>query len=421
MYIAGSMNKALASWVSKPKGNHIPPYLFWTARWQALSDLYPNALEQARFSAVDACIAFIHIGMSGSGSQTSSIRVIRLMVNKLDLQKVRNQSFGQWPEILMGLGIPAKTLGKKRNQPCPACGGTDRFQFIDKGTGRFVCRKLDSLGGDGFTLVMHWLGCDFFTAAKAVANCLGVTNAPIPSSRPTLHASQTKEICDNRPKIARLWEEGLSVREGDAVARYLANRGLTLTHYPAALRIHPSLPYWLSTDNTPTLLGYYPTMLAAILSPDGTLVGIHRTYLTVDGNKADIKHPVTGEALKVKKLTVGRQGDLRGAAIRLLDVSEGKLALAEGIETALAAHEGSNLPCWATVSAWGLSQVDLPASAVEIYIMADNDTSQTGQKAAQKLAMRMLSEGRQVRILTPTKPDTDWLDVMNIAKEQCNG
>ncbi|QND83414.1 Toprim domain-containing protein [Chromobacterium vaccinii] len=336
---------------------------------------------------------------------------------RLNIDELRRQTVGRWPDILTALGISAEVLARRRNQPCPACGGTDRFQWIDKGSGRFVCRGIDNQGGDGFALVQHWLGCDFLAAARAVADVLGIDSShPLPE-RPKPAQTPAKRPKDQRAAVTRLWQEAQPIEPGDPVARYLAGRGLVLEPFPDALRHHPALPYWAEVADRPVLLGHFPAMLAAVSSPSGALVALHRTYLNDAGGKADIRHPTSGEALKVKKLMVGREGDMRGAAIRLYPPEDGRLALAEGIETALAVRLGSRVPSWAAVSAWGMANAALPDAAGEIFIMADNDASQAGQKAAEALARRLVSESREVRILTPTTPGADWLDVLTTTRK----
>lgn len=330
-------------------------------------------------------------------------------MSKIDLQDIRRQAFGRWPDILRSLGIPAEVLKNRRNQPCPCCGGTDRFQFIDKGTGRFVCRALDGLGGDGFTLVMHWLDNDFKSALKAIAEALRL-EADVEIMRPVLSVTPAPKR-NNSATIARLWREALPIRTGDPVARYLTNRGLELASYPVVLRHHPALDYWTAVSDKPVRLGTFPAMLAKVTNSAGKVVGLHRIYLTKEGSKASPLHPVTSETLDAKKLLTVNEGAMRGAAVRLYEPENLALAVTEGIETALAARLGSGLPCWAAVSAWGLENVALPENVTDVHIMADNDISGTGQRAAERLAKRLLGEGRRVRVHTPSTPDTDWLDV----------
>ena len=56
------------------------------------------------------------------------------------LHELKARAHGRWTEILRTLGVDEKVLNK-RNQPCPMCGGTDRFQYTDKfGEGNYHCR-----------------------------------------------------------------------------------------------------------------------------------------------------------------------------------------------------------------------------------------------------------------------------------------
>jgi putative DNA primase/helicase len=193
----------------------------------------------------------------------------------------------------------------------------------------------------------------------------------------------------------------------------LASRGLDLAFYPAALRHHPALDYWTEVGDKPAKIGIYPAMLAQVTSPTGEIVGLHRIYLTPEGRKAVPRPPVTGEALDAKKLLTAYEGAMRGASVRLFEPESVALAVTEGIETALAVRLGSGLPCWAAVSAWGLENVAIPENVADVHIMADNDISGTGQRAAERLAKRLHGEARRVRIHTPSTPGTDWLDVYN--------
>ena len=340
----------------------------------------------------------------------------------LDAETVRRAAFGRWPDILLALGVSADALARKRNQPCPACGGVDRFQFIDKGQGRFVCRSLDSLGGDGFTLAMHFLGCDFKTALQAVAGALGLSDDSTLITAPARHAHPPQPVAIDperqRVKLATIWNAARAISTDDPAGRYLAGRGLDLTVTPAALRCHPCLPYWAQANGKPVHITSYPALIAAVTSPKGVLVGLHRIYLDAAGRKARPIHPDTGEAMPVKKLSTLAEGSMLGAAIHLYEPENGVLALAEGIETALAVRLGTGLPCWAAVSAWGLEHVALPEDVREVYVMGDNDTSGTGQRAAEALGRRLLAEERQVRVVIPDRGGADWLDILNERKQE---
>lgn len=228
---------------------------------------------------------------------------------------------------------------------------------------------------------------------------------------------RTAALRKNRERIDGLWAASVPVTEGDPVHTYLRGRGLILATVPEVLRLHPALDYWDFDDNGKAVKrGTYPAMLAAVQGeafPDGphspgvlSIVALHRTYLTPEGRKADVPTP--------KKLT-GTTGDMRGASIRLAAPAfiEGayRLGVAEGIETALAAAEGSGVPTWATVSASGMKSFRWPRTPHELYVFADNDANETGQRAARELERKANACGVCVHTLIPPIEGSDWADV----------
>lgn len=112
-------------------------------------------------------------------------------------------------------------------------------------------------------------------------------------------------------------------------------------------------------------------------------------------------------------------GDIRGGAIRL-DYHPGEhLAVAEGIETALAVREMSGLPTWACYSDRLLEAVHIPSSVKRVSIFADKDVSGAGQAAAENLRKRLESHGVEARVFFPKQAipagskGIDWLDEYN--------
>jgi putative DNA primase/helicase len=165
---------------------------------------------------------------------------------------------------------------------------------------------------------------------------------------------------------------------------------------PAALRYHPGLPY-RHNDGTFT---YHPAMIARVDDANGYIATLHRTYLTVDGHKAAVS--------SVKRLMpCPRYGATKGGAVRLFPAGE-TLAVSEGIETALAIYVMTKSPCWAAVSATGLSQFTPPDEPKLVCICADNDAA--GVQAAKELTPRLQAYGKRVKVLIPDEPGSDWAD-----------
>src|SRR5271155_2438158 len=96
------------------------------------------------------------------------------------IEAATRRAHGQWLSILERLGVDAGVL-PPRNQPCPACGGKDRFQFTDKyGDGNYVCRGCGP--GDGFALLQRCLGWNFVEALEAVERLLCIAPERTPSA-----------------------------------------------------------------------------------------------------------------------------------------------------------------------------------------------------------------------------------------------
>ena len=311
--------------------------------------------------------------------------------------EIKRHAHGGWAEILRTLGIDEDILNK-RNQPCPLCGGTDRFQYTDKyGEGNYHCRGCGP--GGGLKLLQGIKGWDFGTVLKRVEECIGAVG-PIRSRSNEPSADRMKKLAK------RIWDEARSIRPGDEVDRYLANRGLSLSEYPKVLRSHPALGYYDKDDTDKTRkVAEYPAMLACIQGADGYVITLHRTYLNA-GQKAPQR-----EAKKV--LSAG----INSAAVRLFEATD-ELAIAEGIETALAVHLRTGKPVWAAISAGNMEKLWLPETVRRISIYADNDANSEydGQAGAFALARRLKKEERkngprQVEVFVPRYAGTDWADV----------
>lgn len=350
-------------------------------------------------------------------------------------REVKEAARYRWQEIHAAIGIAPKFL-RNKHQPCPACGGKDRFRYDDKdGNGTFICSHWQNGAGDGFGLVMHFLACDFQTALGQVSGILGLSGAnplPIPATRPQ---PQSRPEKDRIGKLAALWNEAEPLTPDCPVVQYWASRGLSAAYLPENIRHHSSMEYWTQgEDGKPLFIGRFHAAIAASLR-GGRLCGLHITYLEPayskpygeDGihapiwQKARITHPQTGEALPAKKMRSRKQGAMTGGAVCLFPIPEsGRLMVAEGIETALAARELFQARDWglcAALSAHGMKRLELSDGIKELAIVADHDTPRpVGETAALSLAKCAQSIGTAVRYWISGTAGYDALDELNDRK-----
>lgn len=91
----------------------------------------------------------------------------------LSFEVVKRDARGKWQEILKSLGGLDSRQLKDFHQPCPACGGVDRYRFDDQdGDGTYYCNQCGP--GDGFSLLKKVNGWDFSVVLNKVADFLNV-------------------------------------------------------------------------------------------------------------------------------------------------------------------------------------------------------------------------------------------------------
>lgn len=293
--------------------------------------------------------------------------------------------------------------------------GTDRWRATCPAHGSGNSKNLSIRIKNGWLQLKCWAGC----SEQDILEVLGLTRRSLRVGEPQEHSSRpiyrttsprSQHGRDRKAFLERVWSQALPLKRGDTATRYLEARGLRLEALPVALRLHPALAYHHEGQR----VGSFPAMLARVEHPEHGLVTLHRTYLAPDGSgKAEVPSPK-------KLMTPVFEGAGNGAAIRLFAPTEGqRLALAEGIETALAVHQATGWPVWSCVSAGGLERVILPPEARAVVICADHDRvnpstgERTGWAAAQSLAHRLIREGRRVWVAQPPLEGQDWLDVLN--------
>jgi hypothetical protein len=162
----------------------------------------------------------------------------------------------------------------------------------------------------------------------------------------------------------------------DDAVEYLKFRSLWPLSSGCTLKAHAGVPYW-DVGERPVCIGKYPALLAEVRDRDGELASVHITYLKNGRKLAD--HPPR----KLLSPTGGRVG----CAVRLAPLEGPVLAVAEGIETALAAQMILKVPTWAALNTSLLGNFEPPAGIERLVIAADRDVA--GLTAAWKLRDRL--------------------------------
>jgi putative DNA primase/helicase len=309
----------------------------------------------------------------------------------VDATAVIRAAEGNWFSLLQGFGIDEKFL-RNRHGPCPACGGDDRFRFDDKGKGMHFCSGCGA--GDGVDLLRKFLGQSFRQIIDQLAERLHVTEEE------DRNDPARRQKLDLRGQLEEMWEGAKPIDGTDPASCYLKSRVPSLRRGVArVLRYHPRLSY-IHEDNRRT---FHPGMLAAIQGADGRMVALHRTYLSADGKKANVP--------EAKKTTQSLRS-ISGAAIRLAQPRDGVIAVAEGIETALAVQQLYGAPCWATISSGGMTSFDWRAAGDirALMIFADNDENFAGHAAAYALAHRARKAGLTCNVILPDLAGEDFAD-----------
>lgn len=333
-------------------------------------------------------------------------------------KEVKAKAAGMWDRIIQSL---APSISSALDHPglvhidCPMHGGSGDFRVyrdvVDSGGGVCTCGNWP----DGIALIGAVNDWTFKDSLSEIGRMiLGDKPQLTPVHREARKRDTARENAAIRHRLVALWNGGLSIKSADAriAWMYLVSRGLKLPRNLQSVRFHPSMAYYEKGE----LVGHFPGFMACVMSPDGTPVTIHRTFLSEDGRKAPVESP--------KKLCPhASYRPLQGSAIRLFPATD-TLAVAEGIETALAVTEMTGIPCWATVTAGLMAEFVPPPGIKRVTVFADKDSpskfhpSGHGQEAAKALAERLWKCGIQAGVELPPgdipegRKGIDWLDVL---------
>ncbi|EEL0032170.1 toprim domain-containing protein [Salmonella enterica] len=270
---------------------------------------------------------------------------------KMNITETVKQACGHWPNILPALGV--KVI-KNRHQPCPVCGGSDRFRFDDKeGRGTWFCNQCGA--GDGLKLVERVFDVSASEAAQKVNAVTG--NLP-PVAPEVIAAAEAGAEADRKAAAA------LAIRLMEKTRPATGNAYLTRKGFPD--RECPVLTVMHKTGGVTFRTG---DVVAPLYDDAGTLVNVQ--LINADGLKRTLK----GGAVKGTCHIIEGQ---KQAGKRLW--------IAEGYATALTVHHLTGETVMVALSSVNLLSLASLARqkhpACQIVLVADRDLNGDGQTKA---------------------------------------
>lgn len=295
---------------------------------------------------------------------------------------------GRWSEVFEYYKLPTITGKKHFKGDCPICGRRGKFRIDDKnGTGSFIC--VCNIG-DGWKLLELTQDKDFKTLAGEIDKLIG--NEYSGRTKP-----EKTDIDRKRERVIKKFATLAALRGTDG-ERYLQSRGI-VTMPPEALRY---------CDSQRVYGDVCQALWAIATDARGELCYLHRTLL-----KNARKHTAGGTAKKMLRLQSENYTDhALSVAIRLFPVAS-TLGIAEGIETALAAHQLTHCNTWATLNTTFMRRFLVPAGVKHLIIFADCDPSAAGHSAAFDCAFKNLNSKNDLETVSVRWPETgDFNDVL---------
>ena len=253
-------------------------------------------------------------------------------------------------------------------------------------------------GGGPFEAIMREQGCDFIAALDYARRVLLNLDAEGTQPRQERRASAKVERIDKaqearlRKNIDRILGECRSI-VGTPAETYLRKRmrGADMDFGALQnLRFHPHLKY---TETG----AYYPALISIVRDRQGVILGIQRTYLTEDGEKA----PVPNAKLSLSAGKARSMGD--GAVYLTSPNGTGEETTGEGLETVLsvlAAFPGITIS--ATLGTSGIRNFTPHKSTTRLRFAGDPDKG--GREAVAIRTEELTAENDELEIAAVFPP-----------------
>jgi len=267
-----------------------------------------------------------------------------------------------------------RVAAKEWAGPCKVCGGTDRFS-VNTAKAIWNCRGCRK-GGDVIDLVRHWDGLTF---EEAIEKLTGIGSADLAATRVSQKPASDRNQCD---KARWLWGQRRPLG-GTIGKRYLRQA----RHYNGPL---PATLGFLPAGKYP------PSIICAFAMPDEARPGVLAAPDRVDAVQLiALEEDGSGKAdIAVPKRTIGTHCGVPIVVAPVNDLLG--LAICEGVEDALTAHEATGLGAWASGASFLPKLADaIPPHVDAITIFAHEDA---GMRDALELARRLETRPIEVSV-----------------------
>ena len=263
--------------------------------------------------------------------------------------------------------MPLKRRGRDWWGCCPFHeDGTPSFK-VDPERQEYQCFGCRA-HGDAIDFVMTIDRVDLKAAVEKLKELVGRA----PDHRSRRPAPRARPGRDNGALAREIWRQTERIRDRLALDYLVCRRRLT-TWDDDRIRWHPECPW-------------HDQRVGCIVCPvvshqTGYVVGIWRIRPTLEG--------------KVERMGLG---PAKGNVAPLWWPDGDELAIAEGVEDALAVHALTGMPCWAALSSGNMAELrGIPSWVEHVSIFTDADTS--GRLGAHRLAARLREEGHRAQVL----------------------
>lgn len=269
-----------------------------------------------------------------------------------------------------------------------------RLKGIDRGKGAAGKWTDAATGEHGDLLDLIALNQGHDRLGDTLAEARRFLSLPVPA--PDLDAREPPAPRGSRKAAQRLFAASHPIATTTAET-YLRHRAITGVRSERWLRFHPNCWYRPDEDDAPGTPQAFPALVAAVTDNNGTITGVHRTFLAPGLDPATRgKAPVATPRRAM--------GDLLGHGVRF-GTAGAVMAAGEGLETVLSLRLPMRaLPMIACLSSAHLAAINWPEPLRRLYVVRDPDPA--GDVAWAALAGRGARDGIEILPLqTPLGSD----------------